>query len=265
MKWQYYFNYLEQIGTRYFMVAALFFFVFYVFAKNKVFYKKIQQRLPSLNDYTREIGYSILTMIIFAFVPLFVLRYPAVAKHTTYYMKIEDYGWLYFFLAFPLMFFIHDTYFYWVHRLMHHKKLFRIFHLVHHKSVNPSPWAAYAFHPLEAVVEAGIFVVFLFTLPIHKLHLLIFFFFMIVYNVYGHLGYELYPKGFNKHWLGKWINTSVNHNQHHQYFKGNYGLYFTFWDRMMHTIREDYDQRFEEVTSKQKKGEEHEANDLLLL
>jgi sterol desaturase/sphingolipid hydroxylase (fatty acid hydroxylase superfamily) len=149
------------------------------------------------------------------------------------------------------MFLLHDTYFYWTHRAMHHKKLFRAMHLVHHKSVNPSPWAAYAFHPLEAIVEAGIFAVFLFTIPIHPLHLLVFFFAMIVYNVYGHLGYELYPAGFSKHWLGKWINTSVNHNQHHQHFKGNYGLYFTFWDRLMGTIRADYDQRFEEVTGKQ--------------
>jgi sterol desaturase/sphingolipid hydroxylase (fatty acid hydroxylase superfamily) len=185
-------------------------------------------------------------------VPLAILHVPVVATHTTLYTRIADYGWVYFVLAFPLMFLLHDTYFYWTHRAMHHKKLFRVMHLVHHKSVNPSPWAAYAFHPLEAVVEAGIFVVFLFTLPVHPLHLLLFFFFMIVYNVYGHLGYELYPPGFSRHWIGKWINTSVNHNQHHQYFKGNYGLYFTFWDRIMGTIRADYDKRFEEVTRKQK-------------
>lgn len=263
MKWEKYFSYIELIGGRYFFIAAIFFLVFYVVIKNRIFHKKIQQRIPSFNDYAREIGYSALTICIFALVPLFILHYPAIARHTTYYLKIEEHGWLYFFIAFPLMFLMHDTYFYWMHRLMHHKKLFRLFHLVHHKSTNPSPWAAYAFHPLEAIVEVGIFAVFLFTIPIHKLHLLIFFFFMIVYNVYGHLGYELYPRGFNKHWLGKWINTSVNHNQHHQYFKGNYGLYFTFWDRIMGTIRKDYDQRFEEVTSKQKK--EHEANDLLLL
>ncbi|HEU0065283.1 MAG TPA: sterol desaturase family protein, partial [Flavisolibacter sp.] len=164
--------------------------------------------------------------------------------------NIEKYGWLYFFLAFPLMFLIHDTYFYWTHRIMHHRKLFKAFHLVHHQSVNPSPWAAYSFHPLEAIVEAGVFVVFLFTIPVHKLHLFFFFFFMIVYNVYGHLGYELYPNNFNKNWFGKWINTSVSHNQHHQYFKGNYGLYFTMWDRLMGTLRKDYDSKFNEVTYK---------------
>jgi len=84
-------------------------------------------------------------------------------------------------------------------------------------------------------------------MPIHTYHLPFFFLFMIVYNVYGHLGWELYPKWFATHPIGKWINTSVNHNQHHQYFKGNYGLYFLFWDRWMGTIRDDYEQQFVSV------------------
>lgn len=252
MNWNAYFNYWFNIGSRYFLVAGIFFLLYYILLRPSISRKKIQQKHPKLNDYAREIGYSVMTISIFALVPIFMLHFPPIARHTTYYTKIEHHGWFYFFLAFPLMFAIHDTYFYWMHRLMHHKKLFKHFHLVHHHSTNPSPWAAYSFHPLEAIVEAGVFPVFLFTIPIHTLHLFIFFFLMIVYNVYGHLGYELYPKGFNKHWLGKWINTSVNHNQHHQFFKGNYGLYFTFWDRAMGTIRKDYDAQFERVTSKRR-------------
>jgi len=252
MQWSQYLYYVENIGGRYFMVAGIFFLLFYVLSIRHHRYRKIQQRTPALKDYAREMGYSIVTILIFALVPLTVLHIPAIRKLTTFYTDIHQYGWLYFFIAFPLMFIIHDTYFYWTHRLMHHKKLFRIFHLVHHKSTNPSPWAAYAFHPFEAIVEAGVFLVFLFTIPVHALHLFIFFFLMIVYNVYGHLGYELYPNGFNRHWFGKWINTSVNHNQHHQYFKGNYGLYFTWWDRIMGTLRKDYDTRFDEVTKKNK-------------
>ncbi|MCD8499932.1 MAG: hypothetical protein LRY43_02335 [Gammaproteobacteria bacterium] len=53
-----------------------------------------------------------------------------------------------------------------------------------------------------------------------------FFLLSIIYNVYGHLGWELYPKGFAKSLIGKWINTSVCHNQHHRFAQGNYGLYF---------------------------------------
>lgn len=252
MHWSNYFFYFQKIGTRYFAVAGIAFIVFYFLFRKKFSYKKLQQRFPSSKDYAREIGYSIVTISIFAVVPFIVLHYPPITIHTFFYTNIHQHGWFYFFVAFPLMFIIHDAYFYWIHRLMHNKKLFRLFHLVHHHSTNPSPWAAYAFHPLEAILESGIFVVFLFTMPIHFFHLLIFFFVMIVYNVYGHLGYELYPKGFNKNRIGKWINTSVNHNQHHQYFKGNYGLYFLWWDRWMGTIRKDYDTRFEQVTSREK-------------
>lgn len=250
MDWGFYFKITQLIGGRYFLFAGIAFVLAYLVLNKAIRNKKIQQRYPKSSDYLREMGYSVLTICLFAFIPLLLIRNEAVRPFTTYYTSIEEHGTLYFFLAFPIMLVLHDTYFYWAHRLMHHPALFRLFHLVHHKSVNPSPWAAYAFHPLEAIVEAGIVVIFLFTIPIHQYHLPFFFLFMIIYNVYGHLGWELYPKGFSRHWLGKWINTSVNHNQHHQYFKGNYGLYFLFWDRMMGTLRADYDEQFDEVKSR---------------
>ncbi len=129
---------------------------------------------------------------------------------------------------------------------MHHPKLYRFVHLVHHQSRNPSPWAAFAFHPLEAVVEAGIVFVIAFILPFHGTALLAFLIFMTFYNAYGHLGYELYSKNFLRSALGRWVNTSVAHNHHHEKFNGNYGLYFLFWDRWMGTLREDYDAVFVE-------------------
>ena len=235
------------IGLRYLVFAGIAFLVYYVVFREKWRFRKIQSRFPKNSDYLREIGYSILTIGVFAMVPLLLVKNPTVRPYTTYYTDMYQYGKPYFWSAFLIMFLMHDTYFYWVHRLMHHPRLFKWVHLVHHKSVNPSPWAAYAFHPLEAIAEAGIVVIFLFTIPIHKFHLGFFFLFMIIYNVYGHLGYELYPKGFSRHPIGKWINTSVNHNQHHQYFKGNYGLYLLFWDRVMGTLRSDYDQRYDQV------------------
>lgn len=252
MTWQGFFQTIELIGTRYFLLALFSFLLFYILLRNRFLYKKIQQRFPKNKDYAREIIYSITTICIFSFVSMLVFRHPSIAPYTKLYKNINDHSMVYYVLAFPVMLFLHDTYFYFTHRLMHHKKIFNYVHLVHHQSTNPSPWAAYAFHPLEAFIEIGILFVFMFTLPLHPTHVLIFFFFMIVYNVYGHLGYELYPKGFSKSIVGRWINTSVNHNQHHQYFKGNYGLYFLFWDRMLGTIREDYDARFEEVKTRVK-------------
>ena len=250
MNWQVYFFIIKAIGSRYFALALLATLLFYIAFRKKWQFKKIQPAFPKTNDYAREIAYSVCTIFIFGFIGYGVLFYQPIVKHTLRYTHIREYGWAWYATAYFVMLVLHDAYFYWTHRLMHHPKLFKILHLVHHKSTNPSPWAAYAFHPLEAVVEAGILPVFVFTLPLHATHTFIFFFIMIVYNVYGHLGYELYPRGFSKTFIGKWINTSVNHNQHHQYFKGNYGLYFLWWDRWMGTIRSDYDSRFEEVKNR---------------
>jgi len=238
-------------AVKYFFISLPFFLVYYVFFRKKLFYKKIQEKFPKLKDYARELGFSTLSVIIFSIPPLLMLYSDAIRPHTTFYTHIDENGTVYFILAFPLMLLMHDSYFYWAHRMMHLPRLFKMVHLVHHRSTNPSPWAAYAFHPLEAVVESMIFVIFLFTIPVHNIHLMWFFVVSLVYNVYGHLGFEIYPKGFNKHWLGKWMNTSVSHNQHHQYFKGNYGLYFTIWDRLMGTLRHDYDTTFENLNQRE--------------
>ena len=248
MDWEFYFKIVRLIGGRYFLFAGIAFLLCYVLLTSRIRFRKIQTKFPAKKDYYREIIYSISTILIFSFVPLLLIRNENIRPYTTYYTDLNEWGTTYLILAFPIMLFMHDTYFYWVHRLIHHPRIFKYVHLLHHRSTNPSPWAAYAFHPLEAIFEVGIVVVFLFTIPMHKVHFFLFFLFMIIYNVYGHTGWELYPKGFNRHWLGKWINTSVNHNQHHQYFKGNYGLYFLFWDRWMGTIREDYDEAYDKVT-----------------
>jgi len=239
--------------SRYFLFALPFFIIFYIINKNKWGDKKIQKSFPASRDYKREILYSIITTLIFTGVGLVAFKTP-LAQYTLVYHNINELGWPYWFLSIFLMLLLHDTYFYWAHRLMHHPKLFSYFHSLHHKSTNPSPWAAYAFQPLEGIIEASIIFPIIFLIPFHRTAILSFLILMIAYNVYGHLGYELYPKSFNKHVIGRWLNTSFNHNQHHKYFKGNYGLYFLFWDRVMGTIRDDYDKEFQEFDKRRFKS-----------
>ena len=243
------FFFFSVLSLRYFLIAGIAFVVFYVIKKKQWQYKRIQFEFPSLKDYQREILYSLFTFCFFAVVGVFLIFGP-IAPYTLKYASIEDNGLVYYVFSIVLMIILHDAYFYWSHRLMHHPKLFRFFHKVHHQSTNPSPWAAFSFHPLEAFVEAGIIGFIVFLIPFHSSAVMIFLVIMTMDNVMGHLGYEIFPKGMNRHWLGKWINTSVNHNMHHKYFHGNYGLYFTFWDRIMGTTRPEYDEVFDEVTNR---------------
>lgn len=223
---------------RYTFACLVAYGIFYVWKRRSWLFLKIQQKSPGKADFQREIGFSALTSLIFGVISWSILGTPLRA-YTQFYTDVPQYGIGYLLLSIPLSLAIHDTYFYWLHRLMHHKALYRVVHLVHHKSVNPSPWAAYAFHPLEAVLEAGIVPLLLFCLPMHPISFFAFVTLMLWINVYGHLGYELFPRSFYNHPLGRWINTSVHHNLHHERFTGNYGLYFIFWDRLMGTLRED--------------------------
>lgn len=172
----------------------------------------------------REICYSFLTILIFGAVILAV-TYASKKGYTRVYHHISDYGYGYYFASILLMIFLHDTYFYWAHRTMHWKPLFKIAHKVHHLSTNPTPFAAYAFHPIEAFVEVGIIPLIAFTIPYHPTALVIFTLYSLLLNVVGHLGFELFSKGLPA------IN-SLNGiipqptNMHHRLVKCNYGLYF---------------------------------------
>ncbi len=247
------------IFLRYLLFAGIPFLLFYVFFNDKWTLARIQKRFPRKKDYIREVSYSLSSVGIFAAIAWLLFAGP-LGPYTQLYFESSEHSLLYYGFTIIVMMFIHDTYFYWMHRLMHHPKLFNMTHLVHHKSHNPSPWAAYSFHPLEAIVEASVLIVIAFVIPVHPTAMMLFFMFSIAYNVLGHLGYELYPKGTNKHWLGKWLNTSTNHNMHHKYSHGNYGLYFTFWDRLMGTMHKKYDRTFEEVTERRDGKKETSKN-----
>ena len=232
--------------AHYFLLAGLAYFIWHILLRKKFFFKKIQQRFPNPTDYRRDIFFSLCTYLVSALVGM-ILYDDIIRPYTSIYTDISDYGWSYYVLSFFLAVIIHDTYFYWLHRLVHHPALFKRFHRVHHISTNPSPWSAFAHHPLETILQAGIFVILAFLVPLHPSMMLIFFFFMTIHSVYAHLGWELLPKGANRHWILKWINSSVMHNFHHQKFNSNFGLYFSFWDRLAGTFDKNNDIEFDKL------------------
>lgn len=237
------------IFLRYALFAGLAFTLFYVLKKQAFSRARIQEKYPQASQILSEVRHSAYTALIFALmgVGLYFLRE---AGHTRIYTDISTFGWGYMFFSFLLLILLHDTYFYWVHRLMHHPKLFRVFHKVHHLSHNPTPWASLSFHPLEAIVEVAIVPLIAFFIPFHPLALLLFATWSLVWNVVGHLGYELFPKGFVHHPLFRWFNTSTHHNMHHRRSGCNYGLYFNFWDSWMGTNHPEYRSTFDQIKNR---------------
>ncbi|SNR58927.1 sterol desaturase family protein [Hymenobacter mucosus] len=235
---------------RYVLFAGVAYLIFWRWKKARWQHRRIQPRFPDQKHIHTEIRYSLLTCLIFAAVGLgiFVARQYG---YTRIYTSIAEYGWWYLLGSTVVAILAHDTYFYWTHRFMHLPGIYQRVHRVHHLSTNPSPWAAFAFHPVEAVIEAGIFPLLVFMLPLHPIAMVAFLSYMMGMNVLGHLGYELYPARFLRSKLGRLHNTSTHHNMHHQFVKGNYGLYFNWWDQLMGTNHAKYQDRFEKVANNQ--------------
>jgi lathosterol oxidase len=234
---------------RYVLLAGLAFLVFYVWRHRRLVALKIQPRPATRKDIRREVLYSLSSLAVFALVGVlvFVMWRAGVTKM---YLRIADHGWGWLALSSVLLIFAHDAYFYWTHRLMHWKPLFPLVHRIHHLSRTPTPWAAFSFHPLEAVIEAGLFPFFILAVPTHPLAALVWLTYMTVMNVLGHCGHEILPRGFTRHPLTRWHNTAVHHDMHHQHVHCNYGLYYNLWDRLMGTNHARYDEAFEAVKAR---------------
>ena len=130
---------------------------------------------------------------------------------------------------------LHDTWFYWTHRLMHRPWWFRTAHAVHHESRPPTAWAAMAFHPWEALTGAVVIPALVFLIPLHVGALAVVLSVMTLMGVTNHMGWEMFPRAVVHGALGNMLITATHHQRHHQEYRCNYGLYFRLWDRLCGT------------------------------
>lgn len=236
-------------AARYIAFAGTTYLLFWVVFRQRLLHRFIQKKFPARERLLKEFLYSLSSITIFSLIGVGV--YFGVRNgHGQLYKDINEYGMPYFFMSIGLAILIHDTYFYWTHRMMHHPSVFRHVHLVHHRSTNPSPWAAYSFHPFEAFIQGLIGPLIILLIPIHVYALLAFALYQITLNVFGHLSFELFPKGFTRSLLF-WHNSTTHHNMHHKYFDCHYSIYFNWWDRIMGTMHPRYDEIFDEVTHRE--------------
>ena len=233
---------------KYAIAASLAFVLLWIVFREPMKRRKIQKRTAPASQLRREFLWSLSSVIVYGLVGIGIVLMIQ-GGWSRLYLSIDQEGWGYWAASLAAMIVLHDAWFYWTHRMMHHPRLFRFFHLTHHRSHNPSPWAAYSFAPPEALVQALFTPIALLLMPLHPSVLVIWGLHQIIRNVLGHSGYELFPRGTATHWFGKWINTHTHHDLHHSKGSGNYSLYFNWWDRAMGTLREDYEATFAAVTN----------------
>ncbi len=232
--------------VRYLLGALLVWALLHVLLRRRLAHRLIAG-WPTARDVRREMIYSLSSMAIFAGAGLAITAM-VFSGHMVVYKEPARYGWAWLLLSLPVMIVWHDVYFYFTHRWLHSPAMFRRFHGVHHRSRNPSPWAAYAFHPVEALINVGVTPIALLVLPLHYWVIVLFGMHQILRNAHGHAAVETMPRGFVLHWLGRHFTTTTHHHLHHETASGNYGLWFTWCDRWFGTERPEYLARFDAAT-----------------
>jgi lathosterol oxidase len=192
-------------------------------------------RRPSKGQIRREVRLSLVSCVIFAVMGTILWRMFR-ADQTSIYLRFRDYPLWYLPVSFLLCLIIHDAYFYWSHRLMHTRALFKYTHAGHHRSMTPTPWAIYAFQPAEAVIQyLGIMGLVIF-LPLHPVIFFAFLAYDTQVNTAGHCGFEVVPRWIAESRWYRAFNTVTHHDAHHTNFGKNFGLFFNYWDRLMGTF-----------------------------
>lgn len=231
--------------SRYVIAAGVLTLILFVFSQWAEARRIQRTRRAKRSDYVREVLSSLRTVVVYAFVALAILVWRETGAIK---LSLQDAALWTVLWQFALMVIAHDAWFYWMHRAMHTKALFRATHLHHHKSRTPTPWTAYSFTTIEAVIEVAFVPVFLLItsqlgIAYAGLAILAFIWHQMIRNVMAHAGSELFPAGWVDNRWTDWIATTTHHDLHHS-SGHNFGFYFTFWDRWMGTEHPRYKQEF---------------------
>lgn len=222
------------IAARYFLVAGFFHWLLWAGDTEAAWARKLARRKPSLKIIRHERKWSLVASVIFGVAGAVVIE-AWKSGGTALYSDLSTADVWYIPLSIFICLALHDTWFYWTHRLMHHPRLFETTHRTHHISHDPTPWAAFSFSPWESLSGAILLPAVAFILPLHIGTALTVLMIMTIASVLNHVGWEVFPDHWIKGTFGRHIITATHHNVHHHDYNVNFGLYFRFWDRLMGT------------------------------
>jgi len=203
--------------------------------------RKVIRALPSRSQILREIKYSCVTVILIALGWLSVWAMDRL-RWNQFYWDIGEHSLSWLLISVIITAVLWDAWFYWTHRLMHTRLLFRTFHRTHHLSRVTNPLTGYSLDVPEAIVYVIFLPLVTMLYPLHPVSMMLFMIIQLAGNLMIHQGHEFLPARFAGSRWSYWLSSPTSHAMHHYHFVGNYGYYFQFWDRLMGTCHPDYDE-----------------------
>jgi Delta7-sterol 5-desaturase len=217
-------------------------------------HRKITQKPVGPKAPLQEIGRTIVSNLLGKgpfIVALAYLAHEDVIPAKLIYKHVADHGWAYFALTIVFDVLLFDLWFYLSHRFWLHSRFgYRHFHIVHHRSVDPTPFARNSVHPVEGIGNALFHILPVFLMPHHPLAILISTQLKGLVGIVSHLGYEIFGTGFSRSRIGRYLVTPVHHHLHHS---KNVRTNFSFllnYDLLFGTLSPDYHAAFEATVTR---------------
>ena len=209
----------------YFVIGSLDFFILY--DKNNLKDKRILK-----NQIRKEMASSCFSIPMMGFfsLPFYMVSIRGYSK--LYYYPTEENGGVGY-MIFSVILYLAFTDFaiYWIHRFLHtFPWLYKNIHKEHHKWIVVTPYACFAFHPIDGTSQSVPYLIFPWFFPIQKVLYVCLYVFVMLWTVAIHDKFSFVRNVV--------VNGSAHHNLHHTHYMYNYGQFFTFWDRVGGSFRQ---------------------------
>lgn len=140
-----------------------------------------------------------------------------------------------------------DLLMYVLHRVAHTPVLYSLLHRFHHRYERTRPLTLFALSPAENVAFGALWLTFISVYDASWLGMSVYLVLNVVFGAVGHLGVEPLPAKWAARPLLRNVAGASFHAQHHQDMGHNFGFYTLFWDRLLGTLRPDYERHYGRV------------------
>ena len=188
---------------------------------------QIQSRtnLSYLNNHVPLVAFNVLTLMLFVFIGLYFFHGYIINNHQMSIYKVIIQ--LFVILLFD------DTFFYFLHRMMHENKfIYKTIHKIHHRANAPVAIDYLYVHPLEWM--SGFIGPFIGIILLGGVSIYTFWLYLFVRNFHELAIHSGLKSSFISR-IFPFYGTNEHHDLHHEKRDGNYASSFTFFDLVFKT------------------------------
>lgn len=209
----------------------------------QVFYYKMQREEPekwkcqphrflTRSNELHEVVVGTSNLVISGGISGFVSCWIMNGNYSSVYFDVEGIGgYLYLAASIVLLFLWLEAAAYYSHALLHTPWFYKNIHKHHHRYHAPTAYSVVAMSPFELLFYQSLYILPLFTFPIHGLVFVAELVYVYYFALMDHSGIKM------ESWL-PWQPNSMFHDDHHRYFHCNFGFNAYIFDWLHGTMRQ---------------------------